>query len=67
MWRDFRPVEESDNLTPTLEFMAANQCASMPVVNGGQMVGLLTIENIGELIMVKAALAGRHSKAGPPA
>jgi hypothetical protein len=30
--------------------------------HGGRIVGLLTMENIGELIMVNAALAGKATK-----
>jgi hypothetical protein len=35
----------------------------VPVVDGGQLVGLLTLENVGELIMVSSALETRsHSR-----
>jgi Zn-dependent protease/predicted transcriptional regulator len=57
MWRDCRQIDETDALTPTLEFMANNRCASLPVIQGRRIVGLLTLENIGELIMVKSALS----------
>ena len=36
--------------------MRARQSATMPVVAGGRMVGLLTLENISEMIMVNAAM-----------
>jgi hypothetical protein len=36
--------------------MHARQCATVPVVAGGRIVGLLTLENISEMIMVNAAM-----------
>jgi Zn-dependent protease/predicted transcriptional regulator len=60
----YRPVEESDPLLGTLEMMAAEQLASVPVLAGGKIVGLLNLENIGELIMVNRALAMRAEQGG---
>lgn len=42
----------------------ARQCATMPVVAGGRMVGLLTLENISEMIMVNAAMKNEHAARG---
>ena len=66
MWREYRPVNDTDALTPTLESMGKNEWATLPVMNGGQLVGLLTLENIGELIMVNAALAGKATGVSQP-
>ncbi len=63
MWRECDPVSETDVLTPTLESMGKNQWTTLPVTHGGRIVGLLTLENIGELIMVNAALAGKTTGA----
>ncbi len=65
MWRECQPAEESDILTTTLETMSAGQIATLPVLGGGRIVGLLTLENIGELIMVNAALAENDPKLSP--
>lgn len=54
MWRDFQPVDESDVLTATLEDMGEKQMGTVPVTASGRVVGLLTLENIGEWIMVNA-------------
>lgn len=64
MGRDCQPVDESDLLVPTLEAMGAKQVASVPVLADGKLVGLLNLENIGELIMVNQALAVRVAPAG---
>ena len=58
MSRDCSPVNESDVLTSTLEAMGKKEYSMAPVLGGGRVVGLLTMENIGELIMVNAAMAG---------
>lgn len=61
MWRECGLVNETDLLTTTLESMGRNQWATLPVMRGERIVGLLTLENIGELIMVNAALPGKAS------
>jgi Zn-dependent protease/predicted transcriptional regulator len=63
MCRDCKPVEASAILTRTLEAMRANQCAAIPVTEGGKIVGLLTLENIGEVVMIHAALESRAATA----
>jgi len=62
MWRECSPVNDTDVLTPTLESMGKNEWTTLPVMGGGRIVGLLTMENIGELIMVNAALAGKATR-----
>jgi Zn-dependent protease/predicted transcriptional regulator len=62
MCRECQPANEADLLTRTLEAMRSNQCASVPVLRGGQLVGLLTLENISEVLMVNAALAGTAAR-----
>jgi CBS domain-containing protein len=56
MCRDCETVDEAAPLKGAVEAMHARQCATMPVLAGGRMVGLLTLENISEMIMVNAAL-----------
>ena len=58
MCRDAFPVEESAPLASTLEAMGSKQFSTLPVLAGGRMVGLLTLENIGELIMIQSAKTG---------
>jgi predicted transcriptional regulator len=49
-------VDEASSLKSAVESMRARQCSTMPVVAGGRIVGLLTLENISEMIMVNAAM-----------
>jgi hypothetical protein len=44
--------------------MQARDCHTMPVVRRGQLVGLVTMENVGEFLSVQAAL-GRQRPAHP--
>lgn len=57
-------VDESLELKRAVESMQTRQCASVPVVAGGELVGLLTLENISEMLMVNAALENRPGGRG---
>ena len=46
-------------LDDVFQQMNAQNCSTVPVVEAGQLVGLLTLENVGELIMVSSALGAR--------
>lgn len=67
MWRECQPVEETAPLRSTVESMQAGQCGTVPVIRTGRLVGLLTMENIGELIMVQNAAERRARPAHPHA
>jgi Zn-dependent protease/predicted transcriptional regulator len=56
-----RPVEASEPLEGALRRMRAAGQSTLPVLDGGRMIGLLTLENIGELLLVRDALS-RHSR-----
>lgn len=61
MCRDCETVDEAAPLKGAVEAMHARQCATMPVVAGGRIVGLLTLENISEMIMVNTAMKNEHA------
>jgi len=50
-------VAASDPLDQTLERMRREGCPTLAVMDETKLVGLLTLENIGELVMVKSAVA----------
>jgi predicted transcriptional regulator len=56
MCRDCPTVYADHPLERTLEKLRESDCAAVPVMSGDEMVGLLTLENISELVMVNAAL-----------
>jgi Zn-dependent protease/CBS domain-containing protein len=54
--RDFVTTEPGAPLDEVFQQMSAESRSTVPVVDGHQLVGLLTLENVGELIMVSSAL-----------
>jgi Zn-dependent protease/predicted transcriptional regulator len=61
MDRDFHKVDSHEMLEVAFQNMQACQCHTMPVMHAGQMVGLLTMDNVGEFIAFQAALAPRKA------
>jgi Zn-dependent protease/CBS domain-containing protein len=53
-------VEVDSMLVPAVALLREGGIPCLQVLNGGQTVGLLTLENIGEYLMVRAAL--EHSR-----
>lgn len=55
-------VNSDSVLSEALQELYQRKCSSLPVVdsNNGQLVGLLSLENIGEMLMVKSALDDRR-------
>jgi Zn-dependent protease len=58
MRRDLVVVAEGESLDRVLAQMRARGCSTAPVVRDGMLVGLLTLENVGELVMLNSALEG---------
>jgi CBS domain-containing protein len=56
---DFFTTEPGAPLDEVFFQMNAQDCSTVPVVDADQLVGLLTLENVGELIMVSSALKSR--------
>lgn len=49
-------IEDSATLEEAFARMQSSNCTSIPVVRNNQLVGMLTLENVGELMMVSSAL-----------
>jgi CBS domain-containing protein len=56
MERSFLVAHPGDMLEVLFEQLKAAPCPAVPVLQGDRLVGLLTAENIGELLMVRAAV-----------
>jgi len=54
--RDCTVAEEGEMLDDALRRMRENDCAAVPVVRNGQLVGMISLDNIGELVMIQSAL-----------
>lgn len=67
MQRDFQVVDDHEMLELAFARLQSCGCHTMPVTSRGQLVGLLTAENIGEFLMIQAAMSapvGQKSRAG---
>lgn len=65
MQRDFQMVDSHDMLEKAVVQLRECGCRSLPVQHHGSLVGMLTMENVGEFIMIQTALGRAH--ASPPA
>jgi Zn-dependent protease len=52
-----------DMLEHVMQRLQDDQCSTLPVLHNGRLVGLVTTENLGELMMIRSALSG-ESQAG---
>ena len=59
MRRGFLVAAPHDMLDESLQRMQAHTCHTIPVVRHGDVIGLLTMDNVGEFLSVRSALGGR--------
>ncbi len=67
MQREFETVDAAEMLENVLPRLQACACHSMPVMRGSELVGLLTMDNVGEFMLIQSALdtaARRASQRG---
>ncbi len=57
MRRDIRQVDANDMLETAFASLQACACHTLPVLRNGRLVGLLTADNVGEFLMIQAAVA----------
>jgi len=64
MRREFEVVDAADMLDTAFARLQSCNCHTLPVTSRGTLVGLLTMENVGEFLLIQSAL-GRspHSRA----
>jgi Zn-dependent protease/CBS domain-containing protein len=56
MDRDIRIADEAEMLQSALQRLQECACRTLPIVRDHQLVGILTAENMGEFLMIQAAL-----------
>jgi Zn-dependent protease/CBS domain-containing protein len=56
MQREFEVVDAAEMLENVLPRLQACTCHSMPVMRGDELVGLLTMDNVGEFMLIQSAL-----------
>ncbi|MFZ1614981.1 MAG: site-2 protease family protein [Holophaga sp.] len=60
MLREFPVVEAGEMLETLFLRLQECQCHTVPVLRGRSLIGLVTSDNIGEFLMVQAAIQGRN-------
>ncbi len=58
MQREFQIVEANEMLESAFVRLQTCACHTLPVVRNQQIVGLLTMDNVGEFLMIESALRG---------
>ena len=56
MRTDFATADSHDMLEQVLAKLQDHKCRSLPVLHGGRLVGMFTMDNVGEFLMIQAAL-----------
>lgn len=56
MQREFVAVHPDEPLTEAFQMLQECECHSLPVIKNGELVGLLTAENVGEFVMIDSAV-----------
>jgi Zn-dependent protease/predicted transcriptional regulator len=56
MRRDFEAVDSHDMLEQAIQVLQRCACSSVPVQHNGELVGILTTENVGEFMMIQSAM-----------
>ncbi|MFQ5733273.1 MAG: site-2 protease family protein [Planctomycetaceae bacterium] len=60
MQREFPTVSDAAMLETVFEQMQHNGTSMVPVTSHGELVGLITLENVGEWVMIRSALQRRE-------
>ena len=64
MQHEFQVTDLGEMLEPAFARLQSCQCRTMPVLQHGQLVGLLTMENVTELLMIQSALEKARQRIG---
>lgn len=56
MQREFATVQATEMLETAFQRLQSCQCHTVPVLHLGELVGLVTMDNVGEFVAIQAAL-----------
>ena len=59
---DFQQASPHESADDVLTRLRSCGCHSMPVIQDGRLLGVLTMDNVGEYVMVQAALRGANAQ-----
>jgi predicted transcriptional regulator len=60
MRRDFLVADASDMIDVAFQRLQGHECHTIPVIRSGTLIGLLTMDNVGEFLRVQMAIGTRH-------
>lgn len=63
MKRDYETADPSEMLEGALVRLRKCDCHSLPVLRDGRLVGMLTMDNVGEFMMIESAVRGAKEPA----
>jgi hypothetical protein len=55
MQREFETVDAAEMLETSFRRLQNCQCHTLPVLRRGELVGLVTMDNVGEFVAIQAA------------
>lgn len=64
MRKEFQTVDSAQMLDSTAQILQTGGQGLLPVVHNGSLVGLLTVENLGEFLMIQRAVRARRMATG---
>jgi Zn-dependent protease len=67
MQREFQVVDSAEMLETAFQRLQACACHTLPVVRNGELAGLVTMDNVGEFMMIQSALSGKRMAGWKPA
>jgi predicted transcriptional regulator len=65
MQSEFQPVEPNEMLEAAFRRLQECECRTMPVLRNGRLLGLLTMDNVGEFLSIQAALREASPRQAP--
>jgi Zn-dependent protease len=64
MQREFLTVDASEMLESAFRRLQSCECHTVPVMRRGELVGLVTMDNVGEFVAIQAAMETQNSRHG---
>jgi CBS-domain-containing membrane protein len=64
MRRDFQAIDSHDMLEPAVQVVQRCGCRALPVQHNGELVGMLTLESVGEFMMIHSAMRRAEQAVG---
>ena len=61
MRRDFPIAESTEMLETVLTRLRASPGRTLPVLSRGRLIGLMTLDNVGEFVMIQSAIGARRA------